>query len=231
MIQATMHEWVRGRLHDNGVKQRFSDGLISSALTLGAQQVQSYVQKVNPDAFRRNYQRNLQADDYRYQHPRGMLRVKRLYLKYTASSAWVPADVNTERDIEDPASDLNTQGSGDGTPQFTVTGGEIAIWPTPDADVENGFKLLYVPSLGFGSIEEGADEDLADFGLVEPLHKGVWLWAVHTLLPNDGDQEAQKLVEYEFNKVIQSVPVYYGGNGMAGGVEFFRVEDTGKELR
>jgi hypothetical protein len=240
MIQATMHEWVRYRLHDTGTSQRHSPAMITSALNLGAQKVQLLVQKADPDAFRRNYQRNLQADDYRYQMPRGLLRAKDLYLKYSASSAWVRAERAMERDIEDPISDLNQQGSGDGTPQFTITGGEVVIWPTPDADVENGLKLLYVPSLGYTNLEEevegalnttGADEDLSDYGLVEPFHKAVWLWAVHTLLPNEGDSEAQKLVEYEFKKVVEDIPGVYGGTGLAGGIEEFRVERIGLELR
>ena len=233
MIQTTMHEWVRHRLHDRGAKKRHSDGMITSALNLGAQQVQGAVDKVDPSAFYRTYQRNLQAGDHRYQMPRGLLKAKDLYLKYgdTVTSQFLLADRNFQRDIENPMSDLNQQGSGDGTPQFTITGGEVVIWPTPDVDVSDGFKLLYVPSLGFGSLEDEADTDLADYGLVEPLHPAVWLWAVVTLLPNEGDSEGQKQVEWEYNKVMGKVETYYAGNGLAGGVEEFRVEGIGLELR
>jgi hypothetical protein len=241
MIQQTMHEWVRHRLHDNGAKQRFSDGIITSALNLGAQEVQARVQAVDPDAFFRTYQRNIQADDYRYQAPRGLLRVRNLWLKYDASATFTEANIGKRSEIDNPNSDLNLSGSGY---WFDVTGGEVAIWPTPTQDVLDGFKLDYVPSLGFVGLDDdlggtgynddgattGGDQDLADYGLVEPLHKGVWLWAVHTLLPNEGDSEGQKLVEYEFEKVMKTVPTYYAGHGLAGGVEFFRVEGTGLEL-
>jgi hypothetical protein len=231
MIQETMHEWVRHRLHDESAAPRQSDGFISSALNLGAQQVQAAVQKVDPDAFSRTYLRNLQADDNRYQMPRGLLRVKDLYLKYSSTAGWLQADRTMAREIDNPLSDLNQNGSGDGTPQFAMTGGEVVIWTTPDVDVENGFKLLYVPSLGFGSLADEPDVDLSDYGLVEPLHFAIVLWAVHALLPGDGDSEAQKLVEYEYNKYVAKIPDLYGGSGIAGGTEDFRVEGIGLELR
>lgn len=214
--------WVRRRLLDTGAKQRFSDGDITSALNVGAQLVQVEIQKVAPDAFRRVYLRNSTANIYRYQVPRGLLRINKAFVRYTDGAAFLAMSLTTQGMIEDPASYLN-DGSQTGV-FYAVAGGELLVFPTPTTAVEDAIKLLYVPALSMST----KDDDLEDMGLAVTLHMAVVLWAVKLLKPEDA--EDIKSVDAEIVKIMDQVPTLYGGSGMAGGPEMLMPEGMGLEL-
>lgn len=208
MRLADMRSWVRRRLFDVEGIVFTDDGLIDSALNVGAQQVQKAVMKVDPDAFRVHEYRNVVSGKYRYQKPRGMIRVKQLFVndvEYTPGM---------ERSIE-------TGFYSDYSGHYVVTGGEIVITPCPDASVEDGFHLLYVPTLGMSD----DDDDLDDDGLVTPLHMAVVLWAVKLLQPEGGEDTTR--VDAEIIALQAEIPTYYGDSGSGAP---FEVSGLGLEL-
>ena len=219
-----MRRWARRRLLDTGAQQRFNDADIDSALNVGAQQVQAEIDRVNKNAFRRIVLRDLEADTYRYQNPRGLLRYVSVQCKYPTFTKYVKADPTTEDEIENPDSELRRSYPNAGGVFFAVSGGELILFPTPTAAVEDGLRLRYIPVLGMSQ----DDDDLDDLGLLQPFHIAVILWGVKLLLPEDG--EDSKGVDAEIMKVMDRVPDYYGGTGQQGSQEFIRVQGIGKEL-
>lgn len=211
-----MKAWVRRRLKDEAKEQFTDDSPIDIALNVGAQQVQREVTRAAPDAFRRIYIRNLEANKYRYQWPRGFLRSKRLAIKYDGAN-FTQMDPGVEDWIEDGT--YAQQGVGG---IYAVSGGEIVIYPTPTLSVVEGFKLAYVPTLSMAD----DDDDLDDLGLVQPLHIAVVLWGVKLLLP-EGAEDARE-VNAEIKSVLSDIPSYYAGNST--GTEFFGAAGLGKEL-
>jgi hypothetical protein len=195
-----MRFWVRRRMHDESKQIIQDEGFLTSALNVAAGLVQAEVQKVAPDAFRRHYFRNLESLKYRYQLPRGFLRMKQVFINSVA------ADPGTERSIE-----LGNYGD---DPRYNVTGGEVVISPMPETAVEDGLHLLYVPALEMAE----DDDDLQDMGLVVTLHMAVVLWAVKLLLPEGGEDNRE--IDAELNMLMARIPELYG----AGVVEPLEVE-------
>lgn len=206
MRHADMISWVRRRVHDSGTQQRFTDAEITSALNVGAQQVQASIQKVAPDAFEREYRTNILQAEPAYQQPRGYLRPKTMLLDLTGGGAYeaVYAPISWFR------TPRGTQQMADrGGYFFGVSGGVIRLFPIPDRDVEDGLQLWYVPSLEMSD----PDDDLEAMGLLAPFHIAVVLWAVKLLLPEDG--EGQGEVDAEIGKIMAQVPDLYGGSFQA----------------
>jgi hypothetical protein len=185
-----MQTWVRRRMFDEEKKIISDDGFITSALVVAAGLVQAEVKRVAPDVFRRHYFRNLEQDKYRYQLPRGFIRMKQVFIN------GVPADPGTERSIE-----LGRYVDA----RYVVTGGEIVITPKPTTPVEDGLHLLYVPALELSE----PDDDMQDQGLVEPLHMAVILRAVKLLQPEGG--ESNKEIDAEISMLEARIPELYSG--------------------
>jgi hypothetical protein len=213
-----MRAWARQRLFDDQSEQ-FSDPRIDSALNVGAQQVQRAVQLVDPDAFSRLYTRNLLTDTYRYQVPRGFLRHKNLILNGVPAVA-IPEQWITLQDVDQRVG-FYLQGVDSG---FAISGGEYRIYPTPTADLEDGFKLWYVPTL---AMNEDSD-DLGDYGLVEPLHMAVVLWAVKLLMPESGEKAGD--LDGEIRLLMSDIGTYYPASpASVGPGHQIEVEGLGKE--
>lgn len=211
-----MRDWVRRRVHDSGAQPRYSDRELNTALNVGAQQVQAEVRRVAPSAFTRTYYRNVETGKTRYQLPRGFLQLKRVWVKYDTD--YIPADPASAHQIEDQT-DLANQGG----VYFHVTGGEVEIFPEPTADVEDGFKMKYVPALAMAD----DDDDLEDMGLLAPLHIAVVLWGAKLILPEDAEDVGT--IDAEIGKIMSQVPSLYAGVE-AGGIEMLYPQGIGKEL-
>lgn len=207
MKLSIMRTWARHRLFDEEKVVFKDDSFVDSALNVGAWQVQKRVLRVAPDVFRKHYWRNLEAGKYRYQAPRGIIRVKQLFVN------GVEASPGSENAIE-------TGYYGDDL-YYVHTGGEVVISRNPETTVEDGFHLLYVPSLAMAE----DDDDLQDDGLVEPLHMAVVLWAVKLLQPEGG--EDNKAIDAEIMSLLDDIPQLYGTNDAGTPM---RVEGLGLEL-
>lgn len=217
MRLADMRFWTQKRLIDEEAQVFPDPGHITSALNVGAWQVQKRVMRVAPDVFRKHYYRNLEASRYRYQQPRGFIRPKQLFVKYRSTGGWVEALPGAENLIETGyyGSEL----------RYAVTGGEIVLSIIPDVAVEDGFHLLYVPSLGMAE----DDDDLQDDGLSEPLHMAVVLWAVKLLLPEGGEDNTK--IDAEIVSLLDDIPTLYGSldSGIPIAVEGLGLELSGSE--
>lgn len=207
MRHADMRAWVRRRLHDVGSQARFENADITSALNVGAQQVQAVIEGVAPDAFEREYRTNILQGEPGYQQPRGFLRAKTMLLDLTNSGSFTEADHIPVSWVRTPK---GTQRLAErGGYYYAVSGGVIRLFPVPDRDVEDGLDLWYVPSLEMSE----DDDDLETMGLLAPFHIAVVLWAVKLLLPEDGEPQAD--IDAEIGKIMARVPDLYGGNFQA----------------
>lgn len=207
-----MRTWVFRRLMDPQ-RQRFSAAEVDSAITQAALQVQKEVMRSSPDVFRRIYERSLEANKYRYRVPVGLLRTKMLLLDYAGSGTFTRAELSPEDMIETG----EWADNGETNPKFCITGGEIVIWPTPTKSVANGLKLYYAPSIGFSD----DTDDPETFGLVQPLHIGIVLYAAKMLLPEDGEDVKQ--IDAELSQIFANIGDYYSGGAPASGPGFIRV--------
>lgn len=214
MRKADMEAWVRRRLHDTGAQPRFSSADITSALNVGAQQVQAVIEGVAPDAFEREYRTNILQDEPAYQAPRGLLRGKTMLLDLTSSGSFTEADHVPVSWVRTPRGTVRMQQQGGY--YYAISGGIIRLFPVPDRDVEDGLDFWYVPSLEMAE----DDDDLETFGLLAPFHIAVVLWAVKLLLPEDGEQQAE--IDAEIGKIMARVPDLYGGSFQAP--EYLEVE-------
>lgn len=218
MKLSDMDEWVTGRLLDDQ-SEDFTAARRLSALNVAAQLVQKEVQKVDPDAFRRIYTANLEINERRYQYPRGFLKLKLLVLNGVKAEA-VPEEWIFMQGSREWANLLRSVEAG-----YALAGGELVIYPTPTANVEDGIELLYVPALALAE----PDDDLSEFGLVEPLHMAVVLWAVKLLKPETGERD--KDIDAEIREILTDIGTYYplspAGPGPAHALRF---EGLGKQV-
>jgi hypothetical protein len=219
MKLSDIDDWVQRRLLDDA-SEDFTKGQRVSAINVAAQLVQKEVQKVDPDAFRRIYTANLELDSNRYQYPRGFLKLKLLVLNGVKAEA-VPEEWIFLQGQRDNAMLLRSVEAG-----YALAGGEIVIYPTPAANVEDGLELLYVPALGMSD----DDEDLSEFGLVEPLHMAVVLWAVKLLKPETGERD--KDIDAEIREILSDIGTYYPlSPAGAGPAHAIRIEGLGKQVQ
>ena len=218
MRRADMRDLARRRLMDDA-SELYTDSQIDTGLNLCAGFVQREVQKVDPDAFRRKYTRNLVNGTNRYQAPRGFLKHKYLVLDGTRASA-IPEEWIIFQGDNRIAYYLSAVDAG-----FAITGGEYVVWPTPTADVEDGFELHYVPVLAMAE----DNDDLQDYGLVEPLHTAVWLWAVKLLKPESGEKDPE--LDNEIRAILADIGTYYpAAPASVEPAHAVQVEGIGKEL-
>ena len=216
-----MRIWVRRRLHDEGEDQRYSNGELDAALVVGAQQVQAFIEEINPEAFEREYRANIQAGKSRYQLPRGYLRTKSLLLD-------LDGDGNFETEVEKTRMWRIRQPSGrialasEGGVYYAVSGGVMSLSYTPQADVEDGLQLWYVPSLGMAD----DDDDLEALGLYAPFHIAVILWGAKLIMPEEN--EDQRSIDAEIAKIMDRAGPLYAGADAAD--EQLEVEGIGLEL-
>ena len=214
-----MDEWVKDRLLDDN-EQEFSSTRRRRALNVAAMLVQRKVQTIDPDAFRRIYTRNLLVDESRYQLPRGFLRMKLVQID-GAKGVAVPEEWIAEADIN-PQYQQFLSGV---DAAYALAGGEIEIYPTPTADVEDGLSFRYVPALQMSD----DDDDLGDFGLVEPLHMAVVLWAVRLLKPETG--EGVQELDAEIKTLLDDIGVYYPRDQVTTApAHSIRLEGLGKQV-
>jgi hypothetical protein len=217
MRLSQMRTWTRRRLHDEGTDQRFDNDAIDSALNVGAQQVQTYIEDINPGAFEREYRTNLLINTTAYQLPRGFLRHKTLLIDWSGTGNYLEVTPTSIGRIRTPrlAQYLSD------TYYYAISGGVLRLKDTPSADVEDGFQLWYVPSLEMSD----EDDDLEASGLFAPFHMAVILWAVKLLSPEEGEPTAE--LDAEIGKIMGRAKTVYGGD--FNGPEELLVEGIGKE--
>lgn len=212
-----MRNWTRRRLHDEGEDKRFANDDIDSALNVGAQQVQAYIEDIDPDAFDREYRTNLVQDETAYQLPRGFLRPKTLLVDWKGTDNFqeiTPTSVSRLRSPKWAALFSDTY-------YYAISGGVFRLKNTPAEDVEDGIQFWYVPSLEMAD----DDDDLEASGLFAPFHMAVILWAVKLLSPEEGEEIAT--LDAEIGKIMARAKSVYGGE--LHGPEEVLVEGIGKE--
>jgi len=202
MRLADQIDWARHRLLDTEKVVFPDNGRIISALNVGAWQVQKAVMKVAPDKFRRHTFRNLEVGKYRYQLPRGHVRMKQVFVNYGGGE--IEATPGMEMLIE--------RGTYGNDLHYVTTGGECVLSMKPDKSVEDGLHFLEVPVISMAD----DDDDLEDQGLSSALHMAVVLWAVKLLKPEGGEEN--KDLDAEILSVLGDISTCYGMDGSGDAV-------------
>lgn len=209
-----MRALLRRRVNE-ATANLWTDPDLNDLLDIGLQQVQQYVQAVDPDAFLFRSRIDLVADQALYQLPDNCQGLRAVKKKDPVSGLYERLRPTTyER-----AQDRSEQETDDSDGEFARFGKFLWILPAPSANQSAGLELDFVPVLSLG-----ADTDVPPIPI--SLHYAVVLRAEIAAKGETSDGADVALAE--FASLMGTIPSWYRPSIAGGAPDSIQV-DLGKQ--
>lgn len=196
MTRGDMRGVLRAQLKDEGGSPTFSDTRLNTYLSEGLHLVQKEVMKVAPEAFVSWYTQDITANNEFYAAPAGFWYELRVEVLDTTDNKY-------KKIGKLPLDFFETRTSSAAT-VYTRKGRWILLNPTPAAAINDGLRLIFVPTLGMS-----ADTDTPD--LHPGLHMAMVLWAKK--IATGEDDETNEATDRDLAALLADIPMYYLSGG------------------